>query len=184
MRMVFYFILICICPSCQEVQTIDSQSVAPHLISDKSVEYTSEEIENLKKAEGLKTDIFNESVLAQHSLSEKTYVYNITKIENEEFLIQTLKLEKMQEKFEDSFELVHLFFFENQNEELNFYIRKNNLAGSAFIISESSFLEKEANWQGEFPAVWMKNENEGINMIYEQKFSKEELLTILQIVTL
>ena len=184
MRTIFYFILMWICFSCQEIQTVDNQSVAPHLISDGSVEYTIEELENLKNAEGLKTNIFNESVLDQHGLSEKNYIYNITKIGEEEFLTQTLKLEKMQERFEDSFELVHLFVTEKDKNELNFYIRKNNLAAPAFIISESSFIEKEANWQGEFPAVWMKNESEGINMIYEQKLSKEELLTILQIVTL
>lgn len=172
------------CFSCQDVQTIDNQSVAPHLISNESTKFTQEELESLKKAEGITTPIFGTSVLTEHNLSGNTFLYNITKIGEEDLLTQTLKLENMQTKFEDSFELVHLFVIEKDKEALNFYIRKNNLAGSAFIISESSFLEKEANWKGEFPAVWMKNESEGINMIYEQKLSKEELLTILQIVTL
>ncbi len=184
MKTFFYFLLIGFCCACQNVQMTDNQSVAPHLISNESSKFTQEELESLKKAEGLTTPIFGESILTEHNLSGNNYLYNITTIGEEDLLSQTLKLEQMQTKFEDSFELVHLFVIEKDKEALNFYIRKNNLAAPAFIISESSFLEKEAKWQGEFPAVWMKNESEGINMIYEQKLSKEELLTILQIVTL
>jgi len=182
--MIFFSILICFSFSCQQSQPIDNQSFAPHLISDESNDYTPEELENLKNAEGLNTRVFDESVLNDHINSQNTYLYNITKIGDEELMNQTRKLETLHEKFEDSFELVHLFVEENKNTELDFHIRKNNLAAPAFIISESSFLQNKINWTGQLPAVWIKNQTDGINMIYEQKFSKEELLTILQIVTL
>jgi len=182
--MIFFSILICFSFSCQEAQPIDNQSFAPHLISDESNDYTPEELETLKNAEGIKTRIFDESIFNEQNSSQNTYIYNITKVGDEELLKQTLKLETLQEKFENSFELIHLFVGGNDGAELNFHLRKNNLAAPSFIISDISFLEKKVNWTGQFPAVWIKNQAEGINMIYEQKLSKEEILTILQIVTL
>ncbi len=181
--MVFFVSLIF---GCGEPKSLIDKEIAPHQIEESSVEYSKKELKKLHDAEGETLKIFQKDKLDQYLEGGRTIVFNINKTADGKWLNQTQKLELMHAKFEDTFELVHLFIADKDisHEQMSLYLRRHNLAAPAFYLEDISILTNQSDWKGDIPAVLIQNEIDGINLLYEQFLTQEELLTILQIVTL
>ena len=170
---------------CWESVEIENTEVAPHQIETKVDSYTYEELDIMHSAEGKTVKIFQEEKLSEYLEGGRTIVFNINKAEDGIWLNQTQKLEEMHTKFEDTFELVHLFVDEDKSlADLTEYIRTHNLASPSFHLENVRILTKMSDWNGKIPAKLIQNRLDGINLLYEETLSNEELLTILQVVTL
>lgn len=185
MKNLIFLILICFFFGCRNSEDIVHTDLAPHQLETKNVNYTKAELSKLQTAEGKTVRIFEEEKLSKFLEGGRTIVFNINKAEDGNWLAQTLKLETMHTKFEDTFELIHLFVDEEKTlNEMTNYIRENNLASPAFYLNNVTLMTEKSDWKGNIPAILIQNQVDGINLLFEQTLNEDELLTILQIVTL
>ena len=149
----------------------------------QQITYSKSELSDLETAEGREVAFLNQQKFESLIASEELLLFHINEISDAEYF---KILEEVESEFEGNFKLIHLFIQNKMTpSEVNLFIRKNNLASEAFILSNISFLKRAVNnWEERVPAIWLTNQREGIDLLYEQKFSKDELMAILQPVTL
>lgn len=145
--------------------------------------YSKSELNDLANAAGRSIDFLTKEKLESLIDENELAVFHINDASDFEFY---KILEKVEADFEGKFKLIHVFYSKNKTlKEVNLFVRKNNLASEAFILREKNLLSNfSRNWEGSVPSIWIKNKAEGIDLIYEQSLSEEELMTILQSVTL
>lgn len=145
--------------------------------------YSKSELNDLANAEGRSIDFLTKEKLESLISQKELTVFHVNDASDFEFY---KTLEKVEADFEGKFKLIHVFFSKNKTlKEVNLFVRKNNLVSEAFILREKDLLSDfNKNWTGSVPSIWIKNAEEGIDLLYEQSLSEEELMTILQPVTL
>lgn len=91
-----------------------------------------------------------------------------------------------QEEIGDSLLNVILFSLDPAENvhKINSFIRENDVTTEVLYSSDTLnsawFRKIHPNWSGEVPAIFMINQTDGTHLLYQKKFSKEELSALIQ----
>lgn len=146
--------------------------------SEVSVDFSKEELGDLAKAKGREVKEFYKSDFDLFLSENEVVIFHLNQLDD----VESFKtLEALEIDFDGAFKLVHLIQSENQS-SVNLFLRKNNLAGEAFLLKRPF---KELGVENTKSAqILVRSKSDEIEFKYDLPLSKGELLALLQPVTL
>jgi len=175
-----------------EKQTNPFESAMPHGESLQAEELSEEDKIKLANAKGKSTIPLNENQLDSLFNQSKDYlhIYSFYKIDDP--LSQNINKHLLNISKELGEETFNLIFFNidsaEKKSEVITQIRQSGVTSDIFSPSDSMglnwFSKINPNWLGEVPAIYLLNKTDGTNLFYQKEFSKDELLVIIQSLTM
>ena len=173
-------------------QKIDHTKAIPHTTDSQNGQLSAADKNALANAQGKEAELVSVEEMEEmfnHS-TEMLHVYSFWK-NNNSFCDETNKaLLKIQEMVGDT--SIRLIFVNIEGpsniSHVNAFIREHNVTSNAFgtseILNVDWYNQIHPSWSGDVPAIYLKNDTDGINLFYQKNFSEEELMVLIQPFTL
>jgi len=179
-------------PNDNSEQKIDHSTAIPDGISPDEGELSDADKKALANVPGKKAEVISMkdlSAMFDHS-EEQLHIYSFWKNQNSNCAEVNKTLLEIQKEVGDS--TLRLIFVNlddsTQKSKVNSFIRENGVTSNVFVTSDSLnvdwFNQVHMSWAGEVPAIYLKNQTDGVDLFYQKNFTAEELTVLVQPFTL
>ena len=169
-------------------QKTDHSNAIPDALSPEDGKLSEVEKNALANAQGRQAEtitIADLEAMFSHS-KDKIHIYSFWKNNDRNCTEVNKALLDIQKEVGDS--LARLIFINlddaSQLPLVNSFIREYGVTSNVFVTSDSLNMgwydQIHPTWSGEVPAVYLKNESDGVNLFYQKNFTAEELTVLLQ----
>lgn len=170
---------------CNNAPSKDASNAAlPHGETLASVALSAEDKAKLAGATGRKVSTLNLATIEQmfDEAVEQLHVFSFWTLDCKQCIAMNKQLQALALEHDIKLVLINLDS-KKDLPKVNASIRENNLVAAAYQLEKSDQNWKDGfhkDWEGSLPAVFMVNEMDGIDMVFERDLADAELSAIIQ----